>query len=139
MYGWPFGISSDGDHGFNRVRFCCGEQERPNRLAGCCEHLRPAPAPGLAGASRCVATGRAGRAREQGAERREYTPPGASFAVDIPGILVLHYADLPESDVQNAQGIKFTRPLRTIVDLIEAGTVERSFIRQRSLNLSIVG
>ena len=49
---------------------------------------------------------------------------------DIPGILVLHYADLPESDVQTAQGFKFTRPLRAILDLIEAGTVERNFIRQ---------
>jgi predicted transcriptional regulator of viral defense system len=49
---------------------------------------------------------------------------------DIPGILVLHYADLPEGDVQTAQGFKFTRPLRTILDLIEAGTVERAFIRQ---------
>src|SRR5215510_11228213 len=49
---------------------------------------------------------------------------------DIPGILVLHYADLLESDVQTAQGFKFARPLRTILDLIEAGTVERNFIRQ---------
>ena len=49
---------------------------------------------------------------------------------DIPGVLVLHYADLPESDVQKAQGFKFTRPHRTILDLIEAGTVERNFIRQ---------
>lgn len=49
---------------------------------------------------------------------------------DIPGILVLHYADLPECDVQTAQGFKFTRPLRTILDLIEAGTVERNFMRQ---------
>jgi predicted transcriptional regulator len=49
---------------------------------------------------------------------------------EIPGILVLHYADLPESDVQTAQGFKFTRPLRAVLDLIEAGTVERTFIRQ---------
>ena len=49
---------------------------------------------------------------------------------EIPGILMLHYADLPESDVQAAQGFKFTRPLRTILDLIEADTVERNFIRQ---------
>ena len=48
----------------------------------------------------------------------------------IPGILVLHYADLPKSDVQMAQGFKFTRPLRTILDLIETGTVEQRFIRQ---------
>ncbi len=49
---------------------------------------------------------------------------------DIPGALVFHYADLPESDVQTAQGFKFTRPLRTVLDLIEAGAVERNFIRQ---------
>lgn len=49
---------------------------------------------------------------------------------EIPGVLVLHYADLPESDVQTAQGFKFTRPLRAILDLIEADTVERTFIRQ---------
>jgi predicted transcriptional regulator of viral defense system len=49
---------------------------------------------------------------------------------DVPGILVLHYADLPESDIQTAQGFKFTRPLRTVLDVIEAGTVERNFIRQ---------
>jgi hypothetical protein len=48
----------------------------------------------------------------------------------IPGVLVLHYADLPESDIQTAQGFKFTRPLRTILDLIDAGAVERNFIRQ---------
>jgi predicted transcriptional regulator of viral defense system len=49
---------------------------------------------------------------------------------EIPEILVLHYADLPESEVQTAQGFKFTRPLRTILDLIDAGTVERNFICQ---------
>src|ERR1700676_4430849 len=30
---------------------------------------------------------------------------------DVPGILVLHYAGLPESDIQTAQGFKFTRSL----------------------------
>jgi hypothetical protein len=49
---------------------------------------------------------------------------------ELPGILVLHYADLRESDVQTGSGFKFTRPLRTILDLIETGTVERNFIRQ---------
>lgn len=49
---------------------------------------------------------------------------------DTPGIVVLHYADLPTSDVQAGPGYKYTRPLRTILDLIEAGTVERTFIRQ---------
>ena len=49
---------------------------------------------------------------------------------EIPGVLVLHYADLPESDVETAQGFKFTNPLRAILDLIEAGTVELNFIHQ---------
>jgi predicted transcriptional regulator of viral defense system len=49
---------------------------------------------------------------------------------EIPGILTLHYANLPEEDVQTAQGFRFTRPLRTVVDLIEEGAVERRFIVQ---------
>ncbi len=57
-------------------------------------------------------------------------PTGFRRNSHIPSILALHYADLPGSDVQAAQGFKFTRPLRTILDLIEAGTVERNFIRQ---------
>jgi predicted transcriptional regulator of viral defense system len=57
-------------------------------------------------------------------------PPDFRRSSDIPGILVLHHADVANSDVQTAQGFKFTRPLRTILDLIEAGTVEQRFIRQ---------
>ena len=34
---------------------------------------------------------------------------------------------LPDEDVQASQGFKYTRPLRTILDLIEADTVERFF------------
>ena len=49
---------------------------------------------------------------------------------DIPGIVVLHQADLPTSDVQIGPGYKYTRPLRTILDLVDAGAVERTFIRQ---------
>jgi len=48
----------------------------------------------------------------------------------IPAILVLHHADLARDDVQTAQGFKYTRPLRTILDLIEADSVERTFLRQ---------
>ena len=57
-------------------------------------------------------------------------PMGFRRNIEIPGILVLHYADLVERDVQTAQGFKLTRPLRTILDLISAGEVERTFIRQ---------
>lgn len=48
----------------------------------------------------------------------------------IPGIVVLHYHDLLKSEIQAGPGYKYTQPLRTILDLIEAGTVERTFIRQ---------
>lgn len=49
---------------------------------------------------------------------------------EIPGILVLHYADLPPSDVEAAQGLKFTRPLRTITDLIKADSVSEDILKQ---------
>lgn len=49
---------------------------------------------------------------------------------EIPAILVLHYADLASDDVQTAQGFKYTRPLRSILDLTEADSVERRFLRQ---------
>ena len=43
---------------------------------------------------------------------------------EIPGILVLHYADVADEDVQTAQGFRYTRPLRTILDLIEGIKLE---------------
>lgn len=57
-------------------------------------------------------------------------PIGFRRNTEIPAVLVLHYADLVESDVQTAQGFRLTRPLRTILDLISAGEVEQTFIRQ---------
>jgi hypothetical protein len=57
-------------------------------------------------------------------------PTGFRRNAEIPPVLVLHCANLPESDVQNAQGFRLTRPLRTILDLLTAGDVERTFIRQ---------
>lgn len=49
---------------------------------------------------------------------------------EIPGILVLHYTDLADQDVLTAQGFRYTRPLRTILDLIQADSAERTFLRQ---------
>jgi len=57
-------------------------------------------------------------------------PAGFRRSSAIPGILVLHYADLSEVDVQTAQGFKFIRPLRTVLDLIATSAVEPNFIRQ---------
>ena len=38
---------------------------------------------------------------------------------EMPEVVVLHYADLPTTDVEVGPGYKYTRPLRTILDLIE--------------------
>ncbi len=60
---------------------------------------------------------------------------------EIPGILTLHYANLPEEDVQSAQGFRFTRPLRTVLDLIGEGEVEKRFIIQamrQALNRGLI-
>jgi predicted transcriptional regulator of viral defense system len=68
-------------------------------------------------------------------------PTGFRRNSEISGILTLHYANLPEEDVQTAQGFKFTRPLRTILDLIEEGTAEQHFIRQalkQALNRGLI-
>jgi predicted transcriptional regulator of viral defense system len=48
----------------------------------------------------------------------------------IPKILTLHYADLTDVDVKIAQGFRFTRPLKTILDVISEAAVEPNFIRQ---------
>src|SRR5260370_10794242 len=48
----------------------------------------------------------------------------------IPEVLVLHPADLSESDIEQMQGVRVTRPLRTILDLLQAGQSDPSLIRQ---------
>lgn len=51
----------------------------------------------------------------------------------LPGILVLHYSDLSDTDVQSGPGYRYTKPLRAILDLIEEGKVEKDFLRQSLL------
>ena len=48
----------------------------------------------------------------------------------IPEVLVLHRADLSESDIEQMQGVRVTRPLRTVLDLLQTGHVDRNLIRQ---------
>ena len=48
----------------------------------------------------------------------------------IPEILLLHRADLVEGDVQEMYGMRVTRPLRTILDLLQVGWVDRTLVRQ---------
>ena len=47
----------------------------------------------------------------------------------IPEILVLHRAHLESSDVQEIHGVRVTRALRTIVDLLRGGNVDRSQLK----------
>ena len=48
----------------------------------------------------------------------------------IPEILVLHHAQLDTGNVQEIHGVRVTRPLRTIVDLLRSGHVDRSQLKQ---------
>jgi predicted transcriptional regulator of viral defense system len=49
---------------------------------------------------------------------------------DLPKILVLHHADVPRRDIEMAQGFEYTKPIRTILDLIEANSVSNDIVRQ---------
>lgn len=48
----------------------------------------------------------------------------------IPGVLVLHHADLGKEEWEERNGYRVTRPFRTLIDLVRAGTVSPEFIRQ---------
>lgn len=49
---------------------------------------------------------------------------------EVPRVLVLHLADLPQSDIADANGVRVTKPMRTIVDLLEGGEVPTATLRQ---------
>jgi predicted transcriptional regulator of viral defense system len=48
----------------------------------------------------------------------------------IPRQLVLHYDDLPETSMEIAAGVRITRPLRTILDVLAAGHLPEPILRQ---------
>jgi|SRR5271157_1597911 len=49
---------------------------------------------------------------------------------EIPRVLVLHFADLPQSDIGAAHGVCVTKPLRAILDLLAGGELPLATIRQ---------
>jgi predicted transcriptional regulator of viral defense system len=57
-------------------------------------------------------------------------PKGFRRNSDIPRVLVLHFADLPQSGIGVAHGVRVTRPMRTILDLLEGGDVPSATLRQ---------
>ena len=49
---------------------------------------------------------------------------------ETPRVLVLHLADLPQSDIGAAYGVRVTKPMRTILDLLTGGEVSPATLRQ---------
>jgi predicted transcriptional regulator of viral defense system len=49
---------------------------------------------------------------------------------EIPRVIVLHFADLPQSDIGAAHGVRVTKPMRTILDLLEDGEVPPAVLRR---------
>ena len=57
-------------------------------------------------------------------------PKGFRRSVPIPKALVLHIADLPDSAVESMQGFRVTKPLRTIMDCLEDGSLSTDLVSQ---------
>lgn len=57
-------------------------------------------------------------------------PPDFRRSTASPKGLILHKGTVPEKDTSFVQGFRITRPARTILDLIYAGTVSEEFIVQ---------
>ena len=49
---------------------------------------------------------------------------------EIPRVLVLHFADLRQGDVGVAHGVRVTRPMRTILDVLAGGEMPLTTLRQ---------
>jgi predicted transcriptional regulator of viral defense system len=57
-------------------------------------------------------------------------PTGFRRNSRIPRVLVLHYDDLPERDSEVVRGVRVTKALRTVLDLLAEGDVPPSVLRQ---------
>lgn len=49
---------------------------------------------------------------------------------DIPRVLSLHFIDIPQSDTETWQGYRVTKPLRTLIDVINEGKIAQDQIAQ---------
>jgi predicted transcriptional regulator of viral defense system len=57
-------------------------------------------------------------------------PQGFRRSIEIPKNLKLHFAILSTADIEIRQGYRVTTPLRTLLDIIEAGTVSQEHVGQ---------
>ena len=51
-------------------------------------------------------------------------------SAEIPSALVLHRANIPSDDTQEIFGVRCTKPLRTIIDLVVEGRRDDVLLRQ---------
>ena len=49
---------------------------------------------------------------------------------EIPAVLVLHHADLAPADLEEREGFRVTRPMRTILDLVAARGLSSDLLKQ---------
>jgi hypothetical protein len=47
----------------------------------------------------------------------------------VPGVLVLHRGKLEAAEVEERDGYKVTRPIKTMIDLIQTGTLAEDTLR----------
>ena len=57
-------------------------------------------------------------------------PPYFRRSLKTPKNLILHFAPLTTTDIEIRQGYRVTTPLRTLLDIIEAGTISQEQIRR---------
>jgi len=57
-------------------------------------------------------------------------PPNFHRNGPIPKILVLHWSKLHPSEIESIQGVRVTRPIRAVSDLLRNGSVSSDFIQQ---------
>jgi hypothetical protein len=53
-----------------------------------------------------------------------------SVPAEIPRVLILHRSNLPDGDTQEMFGVRCTKPLRTIMDLVVDGKADKTLLRQ---------
>jgi len=51
-------------------------------------------------------------------------------SAEIPSVLVLHRSNLPNGDTQEMYGVRCTKPLRTIIDLVGDGKTDKALLQQ---------
>lgn len=68
-------------------------------------------------------------------------PRGFRRSAAIPKILVLHFGRLPREEVADMHGVRVTTAIRTLVDVVRAGTLARDLLEQavtESVRLGLV-